>query len=354
MHKYKGVFAKSNFSTASFFWRNLMKIGIFNTVRGGSQRFESACTTYKNELELMDFGFPATDENAGLVKGCEAIIYTPWKPVSEKFWKTLSENGVQYVLTCTTGYDHFNLPLIKKYGMKAAYVPTYSPNAISEHTVMVILGILRNFKEQIHKVDGNDFRIPSKLGKEIRKQKIGIVGAGRIGLTTMKCLSGFGPLEILAYDLYEKEEVKQYARYVTLEELYKACDVIVFHCNLTEENYHLINDETIAKLKDGVCLVNVARGALFDTKAILRGVQSGKIGGLALDVIEEEMMLKGNQVFPQNPVDDLKALMEYENVIFTSHTAFYTETAYEDMSRTTIENAYEYKTTGNCKYELVK
>ena len=331
-----------------------MKIGIFSTVRGGIQRFQSACDRYNNEIELIELGFAPTDEDAERISDCEAIIYTPWKSVSEKFWKTLAQKGVKYILTCTTGYDHFNLEMIKKYNMKATYVPTYSPNAISEHTVMLVLGLLRSFREQIHSIDNNNFKIPSKLGKEIRKQKIGIVGAGRIGLTTIKCLSGFKPIEILAYDIYKNQEVEEYARYVELDEIFSQSDVIIFHCNLTGDNYHIINEESINTLKDGVCLVNVARGALFDTKAVLEAVKLGKIGGLALDVIEEELLLKGNSIFEKNPVEELKELLNYENVIFTSHTAFYTETAYEDMSKMTIENAYEYKMTNMCKYELVK
>lgn len=331
-----------------------MKVGIFSTVRGGSQRFKNSCEQFNGEVELVDLGFPATDENASQVVGVEAIIYTPWKPVTENFYKTLAENGVKYVLTCTAGFDHFDLDLIKKHGMLAANVPVYSPNAISEHAVMMVLGILRSFREQVYKIDGLDYKIPSVLGKEIRKLKVGIIGAGRIGYTTMKCLSGFGPVEMLAYDLYENDQVRAMARYVSLDEMYAEADVIIFHCNLTEENHHMINAESLAKCKDGVYLVNVARGGLFNTRDVLDAVKSGKIGGLAIDVIEEELALKGNKVFEENPIPELAEMLKFDNVIFTSHTAFYTETAFEDMSDVTMANAHEYATTGKCKFELVK
>lgn len=330
-----------------------MKIGIFNTVRGGSQRFREACKRYQGELELVDFDFSASDENALKVGGCEAIIYTPWKMVTELFYKNLSKVGVKYILTCTAGYDHLDLRLIDKYDMRAANAAHYSPNAVAEHTVLSILALLRNYKAQIHRVEKNNYQIMGLMGKEIRSQTIGIIGAGRIGLTTMKCLSGFNPLKIYAYDLYQNDEVKQYAQYVSLEELYTKSDIIVFHCNLNKDNYRMVNSKSIEQMKDGVYLINVARGGLFDTKAVLQAVQAGKIGGLALDVLDEEQLLKGNTVFKECPVAELKELMSYENVIFTPHTAFFTKTAYEDMSRITIKNAYEYMCSGRCQYELI-
>lgn len=330
-----------------------MKIGIFRSIGNINAGLARAAVKYSGEMELINFEYYGTDEDVSKIENCDAVVYTPWRPVTEHFWKTLAEKGVKYVLTPTAGYDHFNLELIKKYNMKATYVPRYSPNSVAEHTVMMVLSLLRNLREQIHDIDENNFRLPSKVGKEIREQTIGIVGAGRIALTTMECLSGFNPVKIYAYDLYKNDEVRKYAQYVELDELYAKSDIIIFHCNLTDENYHMINDETIAKLKDGVCLVNVARGGLFDSKALLKGIESGKIGGLALDVIDEELALKGSAP-GTNPINELAEMLKHKNVLFTMHSAFFTNRAFEDMFNMVLENAHEYLTTGSCQNELIK
>lgn len=330
-----------------------MKIGIFNTVRDGNTRFNESVKKYDGKLELCYFNCPPTIENHSLLKDCEAIIYTPAGKTTDEFWKSLADTGIKYVLTPTAGYDHFNLTAMKKYGLKGAYVPRYSPNAISETAAGFVFALLRKFREQIHRIDNGNFTIQGLMGKEIRNQTIGIVGAGRIGFTTMKCLSGFGPRKILAYDPYQNDKVKKIASYVTLNELYAQSDIIIFHCNATKETYHMVNDDSIKTMKDGVFLINVARGQLFDNDSILKGIKSGKLGGVALDVIEGENTLKGI-THGTCPVPVLKELLTYDNFIFTSHSAFYTDEADKNMSDTTMENAYSYMTTGACSNELVK
>ena len=191
------------------------------------------------------------------------------------------------------------------------------------------------------------------MGKEIRNQTIGIVGAGRIGYTTMKCLSGFGPT-ILAHDPFENDKVREYAEYVSLEELYQKSDVIIYHCIYNEENHHMVNRNTIATMKDGVILINVARGGLFDMEAVLEAVKSGKVGALGIDVIEDEMELRKTPAGAECPIPVLKELLTHDNVIFTNHTAFYTDEAERNMIDTCMENLYSYMTTGECRYELVK
>lgn len=330
-----------------------MKIGIFNTVRDGNTRFNESVKKYDGKLELCYFDAVPTIENHKLLKGCEAIIYTPAGKTTDEFWKSLADTGIKYVLTPTAGYDHFDLAAMKKYGLKGANVPRYSPNAISETAVGFIFALLRKFREQIHRIDKGNFTLHGLMGKEIRNQTIGIVGAGRIGLTTMKCLSGFNPQKILAYDPFQNEEVKKFASYVTLNELYAQSDIIVFHCNATKETYHMINDDSIKTMKDGVFLINVARGQLFDNDCILSGIKSGKLGGVAMDVIEGEAALK-NISQGVCPIPILKELLTYENFIYTSHSAFYTDEADRNMSDITMENAYSYMTTGACSNELVK
>ncbi len=331
---------------------DILKVGMFNNVRGGYGRFDHSLSRYDGKIELEVFDCPAVTENLDRLKGCEALILTANGETDELFWKTLAETGVKYVATCSAGYDHFNLDAMKKYGLKGANVPFYSPNAISEHAVLLMLSVLRNFREQIINIEKSRYSIEGLIGKEVRNQTIGIVGAGRIGYTTMKCLSGFGPEKIYAYDPYQNDKVKEYAEYVSLDELYEKCDVIIYHCIYNKENHHMVNADTISKMKDGVYLINVARGGLFDNKAVYEAVCSGKIAGLGLDVIEGEENIENKS--GTGELEILTTLLKHPNVIFTPHSAFYTDEADRNLSDITIDNIYEYMTTGTCKNELVK
>lgn len=329
-----------------------MKVGMFNSLRGGAARFAASVAKYKGDIEFVELDCPPTLDNVDKLRGCEGFLFSPFKNDGDEFWKKVAEAGVKYVVTCSAGYDHFDLDAMKKYGLKAANVPFYSPNAISEHAVMLLLGLLRHFRSQIKNVEAYDMSLDGLMGSEVRNQVIGIVGAGRIGSTTIKILSGFGPKKIYVSDNNERDDVKQYAEYLSLDELYQKCDVIIYHCAYSEDNHHMVNKDTIAKMKKGVLLINVARGGLFDAYAVLDGLKSGQLGGVALDVIEGEEILRKHK--GENDLPILDELMKYSNFLFTMHTAFYTDEADRNQSDTTLENFNEYRLTGQCKFELIK
>lgn len=290
-----------------------------------------------------------TMSNVEMTKGYDAICLTVNSVITEEVAKCLSDFGVKYILNKLAGKDNLNLEAIHKYGLKAAYVPHYSPNAVSEHTVMLILAALRKLKLQLHKVDKHDFTLQGLQGRELRNMTVGVIGTGRIGCSTIKNLSGFG-CHILASGHSEKEEIKPFAVYVQLEELLKKSDIIVFHCPLTKDTYHLINDKTIPILKDGVCLINTARGKIFDTKAVLNALRSGKISTIAIDVYERENeILRKNMSSEELKDKEFEELLAMENVIYTTHTAFYTDEAISNMIETTFENLHEYEVNGCCK-----
>ena len=332
-----------------------LKVGLFNTVRGGVARF-APYVQDDMDMELVGFDCPPLYENLDELKknNCEALIYNSDHQEDEAFFKKIADCGVKYICCSCAGYDHFNLPAMKKYGLKGANVPVYSPNAISEHTVMLLLGLLRNFRIQILQVNDGNYQLKGLQGREIRNMIIGIVGAGRIGYTTMKCLSGFGPKKMYAYDLYQNDKVKEYAEYITLEELYEKCDVLIYHTTYNEANHHMVNPDTIAKMKDGVILVNCARGGLFDADAVLKAVENGKIAGVGLDVIEEEGILKKQPRYEECPIPVLRKLLQHPNVIYTPHSAFYTDEAERNLSEGTVQNLNSYRLTGACEKELVK
>lgn len=333
-----------------------MKVGMYSTTTDGEKRFLPYKDKYDKKLELFNFACPPSYENLDKIKeyGCEALIYFNPKHEDEAYFEKLAKMGIRYLCTSSAGFDHFNLEAMRKNGIKGANVPQYSPNAISEHTVLLTLSVLRNYREQIKRIEKAEYGIDGLMGKEIRNQVIGIVGTGRIGSTTVKCLQGFNPKKILAYSLSENPTLKNIVTYNDEDTLYRTCDVIIFHCAATAENYHMINDESLSKMKDGVILINAARGSLFDNSAILKAVKSGKIGGLGIDVIEGEEMLKGTQTDIPCPVPELSELLKYPNVTFTRHTAFYTDEAFKNMTMTTIDNLLEYESTGSCVNELIK
>lgn len=337
-----------------------MKVGIFNTVRGGVPRFAPYAAQYDGTaypIELIGFDCPPLRENLHLLKdnGCEAMIYFSDHVEDDAFFKTIADNGVKYICCSSAGYDHFNLPAMKRHGLKGSNVPVYSPNAIAEHTVMLTLASLRHLRRQIVNVENNNYTFQGLLGKEMRNQVFGIIGAGRIGRVTMRCLSGFGPKQILAYDPYPNDKAKEFATFVSLDDLLAQSDVVILHAIYNEQNHHLISRERIASMKDGAILVNAARGGLVDTEALCEALESGKLSGAALDVIEDEGELKKQGgIFDRCPIPLLERLLRQPNFIFTPHSAFYTDEANRNLSEGTVENLHSYAATGSSQNELIQ
>ena len=264
-----------------------------------------------------------TMETIELARGCEAVSCTPC-PLTDEMMEKFAEVGVKYFLTRSIGYDFVDLKKVKALGMRLSNV-SYPPEGVANYAIMMILMSLRRMPYIMKTSDVQDFTLKGKIGKDISGCTVGVIGTGRIGATVIRHLSGFG-CRILAYDLYPNEEVKKYAEYVTLDELYAASDVITLHAPATAQNYHTICDESIAKMKDGVCIVNTARGQLIDTDALIRGLYSRKIGSAALDVMEKE---NGLYYFDRKAdlIDNtqMAVLRTMPNVIVSPHTAFYTE-----------------------------
>ena len=331
-----------------------MKVGIYNNVRVGSPRFSPYAKELGADLELIDFPCPPTRENLHLIKenGCEALIFLNDHQEDEAYFAAMKENGIRYLCTCSVGFDHFNIPAMRKVGIKGSNA-AYSPNAVTEHTMLLLLGLLRHIRTQVTRIENHDYTITGCAGREIRSLKIGVIGAGKIGYTTMRALHGFTPKELVTYDPIQNDFVKEYAKFVSEEEVYQTCDVVIIHTILNDENYHMIDAKRLASMKDGAILINVSRGPLIDTDALLAAVESGKLGGLGIDVIENEGILKGLKDVDDCPHPQLKKLLEHENVLFTNHSAYFTEEADRALVRGTIQNLIDYMETDSCKFELV-
>lgn len=242
-------------------------------------------------------------------------------------WK---EGGVRHVSTRTIGFDHVDIEAAKRLGMAVSNV-TYSSGSVADYTVMLILMALRRMKSIIKRAEGMDYSLKGNIGREIADLTVGVVGTGKIGCHVMRNLSGFG-CKLLANDPYESEEAKKYGTYCSLDELFEQSDVITFHTPATESSFHMVNAQSIQKMKDGVVIVNTARGSIIDTPVFIDALESGKIGAAALDVIENELgIFYGDYKYQVIGHREMSILKDLPNVLMLPHMAFYTEQAISDM-----------------------
>jgi len=274
-------------------------------------------------------------ENAALAKDSECIdIITSKMPAD--LLKVFADYGVKYVTTRTIGYDHIDVKAAKELGMTVANAP-YGPHGVADYAVMLILMTIRKMKRIMERTNIQDYTLAGIQGRELKDLTVGIIGTGRIGRTVLQNLTGFG-CKLIAYDLYESEEVKNMGiSYVTLQEMWQQADVISLHAPLTDDNFHMIDKEAIAQMKDGVMIVNTARGGLIDSEALISGIESGKIGGAGLDVVENEFGL----YYYDHKSDilnnrELVVLRGFPNVTVSHHMAFYTDECVKTVVRDSL------------------
>ena len=291
-------------------------------------------------LELVYCPDAPDMENAILAKGSQCIDIITSK-MSAELLEKFKEYGVEYITTRTIGYDHIDLKAAGELELKVANAP-YGPNGVADYAVMLMLMTIRKAKRILERTNIQDYTLKGIQGRELKDLTIGIIGTGRIGRTVIKNLSGFG-CKMIAYDLYQNEEVKNMITYVDLDTLFKEADIITLHTPLTDESYHIIGKDSIEKMKDRVVIINTARGPLIDTEALISGIESGKIGGAGLDVVEDEFGL----YYYDHKSDilsnrDLAILRGFPNVTVTHHMAFYTDNCVETVVRDSLEGCKLY------------
>ena len=303
-------------------------------------------------LELVICHDAPTMENASLAKGCECLSIITSK-IPAELVQRFADLGVKYIHTRTIGYDHIDTAKCRELGIRFGNAP-YGPNGVADYTLMLMLMSIRKMKCIMERAAVQDYTLKGIQGRELGDFTVGVIGTGRIGRTVIRELSGFG-CKILAYDLYENEEVKQYADYVNLDTLMETADLITLHTPLTDENYHLINRETIAKMKDQVVLINTARGGLIDTDALIEGIESGKIGAAGLDVVEKEFGLyyydRKSDIIGNR---ELSILRGFPNVTVTPHLAFYTDNAIRTMVERSLQSCHAFLTGKENPYEVTE
>lgn len=306
------------------------------------------------ELELISSNL--THENVETAMGSKAIMVRGNCKADRQNLEILKEHGLQYVLTRTVGFDHVDLNAAKELGLHVARVPGYSPNAIGELAVTLSMMLLRHTAYTINRTNKRNFKVdPFMFSKEIRNCTVGILGAGRIGLTAAKLFKGLGA-NVVAYDVFQSDAAKEIVTFMSLEEVMANSDVVSVHMPYIKgENYHIINKDLIEKMKDGAILVNTARGEVQDLEAILDAVESGKLGGFGTDVIEgeSEIFFKDFQEGAlTNPLFE-RMMNLYPKVLVTPHMGSYTDEALRNMVEISYENLKEYLSEGKCKNALV-
>lgn len=324
-----------------------MKIAFFDTKPYDVESFESY-----NGQDGFEFKFFETKLNAdtvGLTKGYDGVCIFVNDDASGQVVEKLYENGVKFIALRCAGYN--NVDVKKCYGkIHVFHVPAYSPYAVAEHAAAMLLTSIRRIHKAYNRTRDYNFSLAGLTGFDLHGKTVGVVGTGKIGKLFINICRGFG-MEVIAYDKFpdEKSDIK----YVELDELYKNSDIISFHCPLLDETYHILDKNAIEKLKKGVVIVNTSRGALIDSHALLDGIKERKIGAACLDVYEEEsdIFFEDNSNHIMN--DEVMArLISMPNVIVTSHQAFLTKEALENIAHTTIENVKEFIKDGRSDNEL--
>ena len=300
--------------------------------------FEKYCPQYGIEYDYTT-ETPCMD-NLDLAKGYD-VVNVITTVFDQPMLKKLHDMGVKCIATRTIGYDHIDVDYAKSLGMGVIHI-SYSPNSVADYAIMMMLMGLRRMPHIMERASIQDYTLKGKIGRELPDCTVGVIGTGRIGRTVIRHLSGFG-CKMLAYDLYENDEVKQYAEYTDLDTLLKNSDVITLHAPATDDNYHMIDAAAIEKMKQDVVIINCARGALMDTDALIDGIESGKVGFAGLDVVEHESGLYYfNRMGEPLHNPKLAILRSYSNVLVSPHTAFYTEEAVANMAENSIIGAMKY------------
>lgn len=305
-----------------------MKIYAFE-VRGDEEAyFKNLAERYGLDIELH--AEILTNEKISSLQPGSGITVLGLRTYEREDLKKLKEQGICYLSTRTIGYNHIDVAAAKELGVHVCHA-AYAPNGVADYTVMMILLCLRKYKQSLWRSQVNDYSLQGLQGRELKDLTVGVIGTGRIGTTVIKNLFGFG-CRILACDQAENEEAKKYATYVSLEEIYRQSDIITLHIPLFKETEHLINDESIAKMKKGVVLINCARGGLMDINSLIRGIEEEQIGALGLDCLEtEEVILHMDRRMDIFSNREMAYLRQFKNVVHTQHMAFYTDAAVRSM-----------------------
>jgi D-lactate dehydrogenase len=318
-----------------------MKIAVFSAKKY-DREFLNAANGARHDLRFFEPHL--NEETVSLAAGFEAVCVFVNDQVNAAVIATLESLGVRLIALRCAGYNNVDLSAAKKHGITVVRVPAYSPYAVAEHTIALMLALNRKLHRAYNRVREGNFALDGLVGFDMHGKTVGVIGTGQIGTVVAQILTGFG-CPTLAFDPFPNATCRSLGvRYVEHNELLAQSDIISLHCPLTPENKYIISKAAIARMKKGVMLINTSRGALLDTVAIVEGLKSGKIGYLGLDVYEEEEEIFFEDRSGLILSDDVFArLLTFPNVIITGHQAFFTRGALLNIAGTTIDNITKFE-----------
>lgn len=324
-----------------------MKTAFFNTKTYDRQFFEAANIHHNHQIAFLESHL--SPETISLASGFPAICIFINDYLNAAMIETLAKGGTKLIALRSAGFNHVDLVRAAQVGIEVVRVPAYSPYAVAEHAVALILSLNRKVHRAYNRVREGNFSIDGLLGFDLHSSTVGIIGTGKIGAIFAQIMKGFG-CKLLGHDSYHNPTCLNLGmEYVELPQLFAQSDIISLHCPLTPESHHLINEAAIAQMKSGVMLINTSRGGLIDTQAAIDGLKSRVIGYLGIDVYEQEADLFFEDLSNQVIQDDIfQRLLTFPNVIVTGHQAFFTSQALSNIAETTLANITEFEQTGKC------
>lgn len=303
----------------------------------------------ENGIRFKFYETKLNEDTAELAKGCEAVCVFVNDTVNAAVIDRLCQLGVKTLALRCAGYNNVDIKYAKD-KLKVVSVPAYSPYAVAEHAMALLLTSIRRVHKAYIRTRDHNFSLNGLTGFDLHGKTVGVVGTGKIGRIFINICRGFG-MNVIAYDKFPAKDSG--IEYVELDELFSRSDIISFHCPLTDETYHLIDEKSVDKLKKGVVIINTSRGALIDAEALLEGIKARKIGAACLDVYEEEADVFFQDFSGHIIADDtLARLISMPNVIVTSHQAFLTEEALSNIAETTVNNIITCHKGEECPNEL--
>lgn len=328
----------------------MQKIAFFSTHSYDKEYF----TRYNEGHELEFFEAQLNEHTVNLTEGCTAVCAFVNDVLNRTVLQGLQKNGVRLVAMRCAGYNNVDLGAARELGIRIARVPAYSPHAVAEHAVALIMALNRKTHKAYNRVREGDFSLRKLTGFDLYQKTVGVIGTGKIGQAFAAIMKGFG-CRVLAFDLVANRDLEAMGvEYLPLVKLLPQCDIISLHCPLMDQTYHMINKDTLMMMKKGAMLINTSRGALIDTPAVVDALKSGHLGYLGIDVYEQEEKLFFNNLSGQVIEDDIiMRLMSFPNVLITAHQGFFTDEALTEIAKTTFQNVKEFEEGGKIENEVV-
>jgi D-lactate dehydrogenase len=318
-----------------------MKMAVFSTQRYDREFLNAANARAGHQLRYFDELLDR--ESVGLAAGHDAVCIFVNDRADAEVLEALAAGGTRLVALRCTGFNNVDLKAAGPLGLKVVRVVSYSPYSVAEHAVALLLAINRKIHRAYNRTRDSNFALDGLMGFDLHGKTVAVVGTGKIGYVFAKIMLGFG-CEVIGYDTHPSDTFKALgARYAEPGEIGAQADIVSLHCPLTPETYHIINADTLARAKRGALLVNTSRGGLIDTEAVIEALKSGQLGGVALDVYEQEANLFFRDLSSTIIADDVfQRLLSFPNVIITGHQAFFTQEAIATICETTLRSVSEF------------